>query len=45
MLLDRAQEVVRSIGAKQFLGTFDLFVEVPDRLHQQFGASVRGLGV
>jgi hypothetical protein len=45
MLLDRAQEMVGSIGAEQFLGTLDLFVEVPDRLHQQFGASQRGLAV
>jgi hypothetical protein len=45
MRFDRAEEVVRSIGAQQFLGALDLFVEEPDRLRQQFGAGLRRLGV
>jgi hypothetical protein len=45
MRLDCAQEVVRSISAQQFLDAFDLFVEVPNRLHQRFGVSPRCLAV
>jgi hypothetical protein len=45
MLIDRTQEEVRRIGAQQFLGALDLFVEEPDRLRQQFGAGLRRFGV
>jgi hypothetical protein len=45
MLLDRTQEEVGSIGAQQLLGALDLFVEMPDRLRQQFGAGSRSLVV
>jgi hypothetical protein len=45
MRIDRAQEEVRSIGAQQFLGALDLFVEEPDRLRQQFGAGLCRLRV
>jgi hypothetical protein len=45
MFLDRAQEKVDPIGAQQFLGALDLFVEEPYRLRQQFGAGLRSLAV
>jgi hypothetical protein len=45
MLLDRTQEEVGSIGAQQFLGALDLFVEEPDRLRQQSGARLRSLRI
>jgi hypothetical protein len=43
MRLDRAKEVVRSIGAQQLLGALDLSVEEPDGPYQQFGVSLRRL--
>jgi hypothetical protein len=45
MRVNGSQEVVRRIGARQFLDAFDLFVEEADRLHQQFGVGLRCLGI
>jgi hypothetical protein len=45
MRLNRTQEMARWIAAGQLPGALDLFVEEPNRLHQQFRVSLHGLGV
>jgi hypothetical protein len=44
MRFNRTQEMARWIAA-QLPGALDLFVEEPNRLHQQFRVSLHGLGV
>ena len=43
MRLNRTQEMARWIAAQQLAGALELFVEEPNRLHQQFRVSLRGL--
>jgi hypothetical protein len=45
MRLYRTQEMAHWIGTGQFPGAFDLFVEQPNRLHQQFRVGLSSLGV